>query len=806
MKGPTALAACALMFCCAAAQAAHVDGEPPKSVLLEDFERDDAPDDWSTWQVELTLFDRQPSAQETSRAARLLYPKWAFWRGKWPAAILHHGDGQFRTNDWSLYSALRFEARANHTRTVHLKLRIDDGSGRRATRIIPIEAGGWSSYAISLAGLADDIDTRDVRRVDLYMSQPAATYSIDLDNLRLETAAIAIQEAELLVDPFERRSLVVNARFNQRATWRVVVTSSAGQTVAEYNGNGMSLALHEILPLLPPGRYGVTLSLLPAHHGSGVERRLGSLAVVEEPEWVEPMVAWVTPSTQKVLLHDLPEAGQTILALGVTPPDSVSDPPPIRLAMARGETEAFQLVFRTQDRPANIRVEAGPIEHVDGGGGFAGDAVAFSRVLYVDAQEPEEYSVSFSGWWPDPLVPGNDLVVAPDQNAPLWIALKSSVDQRPGLYRGEIQVHVDGQTEPDAVALEVLVYPVTVSQVTTTQTAFSFYESSLSQVYGDQRAQQLLPLYRQFIGDHRLNVTNIYTGSPPEPEVLVALRERRQLNRFVALYVETREYDTEALADLAQVLDPYMAEYKRLGLATQAIIYGFDEAHSHQFADLKTAFTFLKQRYPEVKTATTAVDPSLGMDTGLDEVVDIWIPLTAYYDPETAAAARAGGAQVWWYTCIAPIHPHANWFIEYPALEARLLWWMSHRQRVDGFLYWTLNRWPGNERPLQVPQQGNKVEGWNSASFGTANGDGCLLYPASDGPLSSIRLENIRDGIEDLELLRALAGDDATRADMLCDEVASAGITGFTRDHGLFAQTRANLLKALSPFTDQESH
>lgn len=40
------------------------------------------------------------------------------------------------------------------------------------------------------------------------------------------------------------------------------------------------------------------------------------------------------------------------------------------------------------------------------------------------------------------------------------------------------------------------------------------------------------------------------------------------------------------------------------------------------------------------------------------------------------------------------------------------------------------------------------------AAFG--NGDGILVYPGAQGPLSSIRLENIRDGLEDAALLRGL--------------------------------------------------
>ena len=112
-----ALACCAVaLFPCVAASAGH----GVASIVLEDFEREDADDDWSARQVDINLFGRETTMSGSSQAARLVYPQWAPFRRKWPAVILEHGDGQFRTSDWSPYSVLRFEARAHHPRVVHL--------------------------------------------------------------------------------------------------------------------------------------------------------------------------------------------------------------------------------------------------------------------------------------------------------------------------------------------------------------------------------------------------------------------------------------------------------------------------------------------------------------------------------------------------------------------------------------------------------------------------------------------------------------------------------------------------------------
>lgn len=66
-----------------------------------------------------------------------------------------------------------------------------------------------------------------------------------------------------------------------------------------------------------------------------------------------------------------------------------------------------------------------------------------------------------------------------------------------------------------------------------------------------------------------------------------------------------------------------------------------------------------------------------------------------------------------------------------------------------------------------------------------ANGDGMFIYPGVSGALSTVRLENIRDGLEDWELLLRLPP--ASRA--LIDAVA-ASPTEWTDDSALFDRVR----------------
>ena len=418
---------------------------------------------------------------------------------------------------------------------------------------------------------------------------------------------------------------------------------------------------------------------------------------------------------------------------------------------------------------------------------------------------PGEYAVDFAGWWPDPLLPVSRVAARAGEATPLWLTFATADTTLPGVYRGSVEISADGQPA-GSVPLQVTVHHPVLPDSTAVRTAFSLYDDMLEKVYGtgtragsrSRRGEAIYLQYRDFIAAHRLNVTHLYRRSPPGGQELAELAARRRLNAANLVNLRARDYTEKELAAIADSLEPTVRFLRTRGLLPRTFIYGFDEATAADFDNLRAAFGYMKRRFPDVKTATTAKDPSYGLDSGLDEVVDIWVPLTALYDEDAATAARARGKEIWWYICIDPTAPFANWFVEYPLLEARLLWWMTWRQGVTGFLYYTLNRWPNQEAPLRIAPGSNRT-GWDPASFGTANGDGCLFYPGEEGPVSSLRFENVRDGIEDFELLQMLSlrkGDAGAAGRRLCGRLIRS-LTDFTGDPDEFMATRRKLLEEL---------
>ena len=783
-------AAALLLGLSAAASSAPAD----RVRVLEDFEG--GAGHWRLRQASLELVAADPG---TGSAARLQYPRWTRGAVKWPSARLHFGEGGFDVGDWSDFTSLKFEARSLLAGTAHLKLRIDDAEGRRAVRILAVSADTTTTCAVSIAGLREEIDTRRVRLLDLYMRQPSRDRVLLIDDIRLEAGPLQLLELEAARDPLASGRLRVAAKFNRRAALEVVVRDGQGVPAGYARAIDTRIEYEwEPAPGASPQAYEVTLAVSDSLEGRSMEIPVGE--VPARPVSGRPqLAAWGATPVEKLFPRSWPRIGREVYEF---PPAAGAGP--LRADLARNEQESVQLALLSRGQ-AELEAAVGPLLHADGRTLFPPGGCRIDVVGYVKTESPGEYAVDFAGWWPDPLLPVSRVAARAGEATPLWLTFATADTTAPGVYRGSVEILADGQPA-GSVPLQVTVHHPVLPDSTTVRTAFSLYDDMLEKIYGreiragsrSRRGEGIYLQYRDFIAAHRLNVTHLYRRSPPGGPELAELAVDRRLNAANLVNLRARDYTEQELAAIADSLEPTVRFLRSRGLLHLAFIYGFDEATAAEFDNLRAAFGYMKRRFPDVKTATTAKDPSYGLESGLDEVVDIWVPLTALYDETAAAAARARGKEVWWYICIGPTHPFANWFIEYPLLEARLLWWMTWRRGVTGFLYYTLNRWPHLEAPLRTAPGSNRT-GLNPASFGTANGDGCLIYPGEEGPVSSLRFENVRDGIEDYELLQMLSlrkGDAGAAGRRLCGRLIRS-LTDFTGDPEEFMSTRRQLLAEL---------
>ncbi|QRN83198.1 DUF4091 domain-containing protein [Chloroflexota bacterium] len=133
--------------------------------------------------------------------------------------------------------------------------------------------------------------------------------------------------------------------------------------------------------------------------------------------------------------------------------------------------------------------------------------------------------------------------------------------------------------------------------------------------------------------------------------------------------------------------------------------------------------------------------------------------LTDYPQQKAHESQAQTNEIIWWSFDSQDKPPFANpAIIDRPGQDARILPWMAWMNRVDGLYHHHLNDWSLN--PWETP----------NVNF-PANGDGFLFYPPNDDTLGynpcdprsnrlipSIRLELLRDGLEDYAYLRLLNG------------------------------------------------
>ncbi len=134
----------------------------------------------------------------------------------------------------------------------------------------------------------------------------------------------------------------------------------------------------------------------------------------------------------------------------------------------------------------------------------------------------------------------------------------------------------------------------------------------------------------------------------------------------------------------------------------------------------------------------------------LEPYVDTWCFVTTFYDAANIEAQRKQGDRIWDYICYGVFSPFANFYLDYACLEHRMIFWQNYNFDITGFLYWELAYWQ------QVSDPWTDQHTCKTFSY-EVYGEGSLLYPGKkvgiNGPVSSIRLEVIRDGLEDYQYL-----------------------------------------------------
>ena len=185
-----------------------------------------------------------------------------------------------------------------------------------------------------------------------------------------------------------------------------------------------------------------------------------------------------------------------------------------------------------------------------------------------------------------------------------------------------------------------------------------------------------------------------------------------------------------------------------------AYIYVADEPSSQEaYNEVRARSKFVHEVVPGLKVLCTKVpqvrNPSWESLVGW---VDIWVPLWPTFEAADVKKRLTAGEEIWSYTALCQGRPDTPcWELDFPILNYRIPMWISWRFDITGLLYWSATNWASTQdvwtNPLTYEDQYNM--------------EGSLLYPGVDagvqGFITSIRLKQIREGLEDYEYLTILA-------------------------------------------------
>ena len=443
------------------------------------------------------------------------------------------------------------------------------------------------------------------------------------------------------------------------------------------------------------------------------------------------------------------------------------------LLLAQGETGGIQAIAIAMPKRAVRKAELSV---------KAKDDIAKS--LKINLFLEDDIATRFAGKpsesYPDVLCPsdGTETFQTPQTLVRFWIDVHAPHAQS---GKAEFDVVLKADDRELSFPLSVTVLPFALPKEFTLSTAFCFTPSWAKAFYGKDMPTEKRRAYLDFILDHRLDPMNLWNGSRlflSEEETRYCL-ERGMKNIYLPIIA----------ADKNQAnMEKNLEFIDRNGWRNRVVAFGFDEVlfNVHQLKAMQAAFENTKQHFPDIPRLNTA-----RIDERLYGYVDIWCPLFQHYDEKRADERRKLGEQIWWYPTDYPLKPCVNFNLDSPGIAPRVIPWLTKRLRITGLLYWGLNReW------LTNAQEHERLTEQERISFGMewmtddvrqkmkdglrwpaipwvpyfrsvnsktskpspTNGGGNLMYPGPDWtPWPSIRLKNLRDGLQDIEYFQILS-------------------------------------------------
>ena len=493
---------------------------------------------------------------------------------------------------------------------------------------------------------------------------------------------------------------------------------------------------------------------------------------------------WTAPSTVKYMLEQSPD-----YSYGNT----------LKIEMAQNEYESAQLIVTPETNIKSYDVTVSDLRD-DEGNTISSSSIDVYAEKYI---EVKTVTTSFaSGFYPDAIVPlelvqqaGEDLIKS-GQNQAFLITVKTESDTPAGTYEGTVTLKLNNTERKIDVC--VTVYDFSISSSSHMQTSFGLWTDFFSYVT-ENASDETLDNYIKTLLKYRVSTIPGRIGSFSEEEMIgyyakwLSLPECSHLEipyttvnatspsgksyysfdveymrKFLTGIIKASTDDNNLIGKLSLSFstydEPKASQYEYVCLVSEAF-----QNLKNELAEDITLFApgvkdAVKESLKKIPCVTTThYSDALARDyeNGDYYGVDTWCGKYDYYD---SALNRyylqkqiEKGDGSWWYGCISPTNPYPSYHIDDNLLSARLINWMMMDYGITGNLYWCTNLWATYDGSYTYRDV------WTEAlAFPGANGDGYLIYPGDrygiNDAIASLRLEAVRDGMEDYEYLYVLKG------------------------------------------------
>ncbi len=481
----------------------------------------------------------------------------------------------------------------------------------------------------------------------------------------------------------------------------------------------------------------------------------------------------------------------------------------INVFAGKNEKESWQFTITTFNRKVSeYTVEVNDLNSENGNTFSKSNIELFNQKYYLVGSANDYYTKT--GLYPDALLPFDAAVkygennVEAGKNQSVLVRFDVPENQEAGLYQGSIKVTVDGSDF--YLPVKLTVYDTTISEEVHSRSSFSV-TYAMEKGEFDYSMDKKMD-YLEFLAEYFVSGSDIFNMNTPienytEDGIRLWINYYKELYnnpkvstlKFPILRAKLQEYtmrDGTHVKEADKTKKIVVTDKGRSQPVLNALLKACVEDNKNYISKLYfrgldepnlvgsvSSLEVISDSYLEIVEEGEKYISRLKNsenDLFIEEIIETLknVPIiTTYFDIQTFSQPinycpsfdwctteaninkyiqASHNNEMWWYGCNNPAAPLPTYHVDDSLIAAKVLSWMQYDYGVTGNLYWAVDNWHSN---------GQRWDFYDANTIPEKEmGEGLLLYPGEpyglDTPVASVRLEAIRDGLEEYEILYAI--------------------------------------------------